>query len=120
MDIIHSHNAQKQSPFACVMDAIQPGKRESHLSTARFLFSSVVEVCELRDGFAFRLAERPNLLQKLGEFIELEKLCCPFFGFTVEVEPEGGAVWLKLTGREGVKPFIQAEIGEFVGSSIRF
>jgi hypothetical protein len=33
----------------------------------------------------------------------------------VIVEPEGGNIWLHLTGREGVKPFIQAEIAEIVG-----
>jgi len=52
----------------------------------------------------------------LAEFIKLEKLCCP--GFTIEVEPEGGDVYLMLTGREGVKPFIQAEIAEILGTPL--
>jgi hypothetical protein len=38
----------------------------------------------------------------------------------IEIEPEGGSAWLKLTGREGVESFIQAEIGEFMATSIRF
>jgi hypothetical protein len=46
-------------------------------------------------------------------------LCCPFFGFALEMEPEGGAVWLSLTGREGVKPFIIAEIGNYLPVSIQ-
>ncbi len=29
-------------------------------------------------------------------------------------------LWLQLTGREGVKPFIQAEIGEFMGNAAAF
>ncbi len=102
------------------MDAIELSKREPHIATAKHLFSRVNEIRELQDGYSFRLHDEPDLLQKLGQFIALEKLCCPFFGFTVEVEPEGGAVWLKLTGREGVKPFIRAEIDEFVRSSIAF
>ena len=105
--------APRQSPFACVMSAIEADKREPHLANAKELFARVAEIRELNDGFAFRLNDSPDLLTKLLDFIALEKLCCPFFGFTISVEPEGGAVWFELTGREGVKPFIQAEIGEF-------
>ena len=102
------------SAFACVMEAIEAAKRPEHLANARYLFNRVVEIRELADGFAFQLQPGSGLLTKLGEFIELERLCCPFFWFVIEVEPEGGATWLKLTGREGVKPFIRAEIGEFL------
>ena len=55
---------------------------------------------------------------KVAEFIANERLCCPFFGFTVEIEPEGGALWLHLTGRDGVKPFIQAEVGAALNGSV--
>jgi hypothetical protein len=38
----------------------------------------------------------------------------PLFGFAIRVAPEGGEIVLRLTGREGVKPFIQAEISEII------
>ena len=60
------------------------------------------------------------MLLKVAEFISLEKLCCPFSGFIVEVEPEGGDAWLHLTGREGEKPFIQADIAAFLGDRTVF
>jgi hypothetical protein len=110
----HSTNEHRESPFACVMSAIDADKREPHVANAKALFSQAEEIQELENGFGFRLHNSPDLLVNLGEFIELERLCCPFFGFSVEAEPEGGAVWLKLTGREGVKSFIKAEIGEFL------
>lgn len=110
----------KESPFACVMDAIDPDKRQQHMETAKYLFHLVHEIRELTNGYAFRLENERDVLVKLAEFISLEKLCCPFFGFIVEVEPEVGDVWLHLTGREGVKPFIQSEIGEFLGDSKDF
>ncbi len=109
--------ANTTSPFACVMDAIEADKRAPHLENARDLFARVTEIKELADGFAYRFHDSPDLLAQLGEFVALERLCCPFFGFTIEVEPENGPVWLKLTGREGVKPFIQAELGEFFPQS---
>jgi hypothetical protein len=108
---------EQVSPFACKMDAIETDKRPQHIATARHLFSAVSEIKELTDGYAFRLPNEADVLVKVAEFISLERLCCPFFDFTLEVEREGGRVWLQLTGREGVKPFIQAEIGEFIGGS---
>ncbi len=106
------------SPFACVMEAIEPSKRQQHIATAKHLFGSVQEVRELPNGYAFQLPTESELMLKAAEFIALERLCCPFFGFALQVEPEGGAVWLYLTGREGVKPFIRAEIGEFADESL--
>ena len=99
---------KRESPFACDMSAIEPGQREQHMDTAKELFRATTNVRELPDGYAFRLLDEPGVLVKVAEFVALERLCCPFFGFALEVEPEGGAIWLRLTGREGVKPFIRA------------
>jgi hypothetical protein len=107
-----------ESPFACNMGAIKPDQRQQHIATAGELFRAVKGIRELPNGFAFQLPGESDTLRLLTEFISLERLCCPFFGFTIEIEPEGGAVWLQLTGREGVKPFIKAEIGEFLGASL--
>jgi hypothetical protein len=72
------------------------------------------------DGYAFRLSNDSDLLLRLAVFVDLERRCCPFFGFNIEVEPEGGPLWLKLTGRDGVKPFIRVEIGEFLNNKPTF
>jgi hypothetical protein len=113
-------HVERESLFACVMDAIEPSQRQQHLATAQLVFGAVTEVREGPNGYAFHLPNASEMLRKVGEFMALERLCCPFFGFTLEVEREGGAVWLQLTGREGVKPFIQAEIGEFLGDAAAF
>jgi hypothetical protein len=107
-----------ESPFACNMEAIKSDRRQQHIATAGQLFRAVRSIRELPDGYAFHLPDEADTLQLVAEFISLERLCCPFFGFTLEIEPEGGAIWLQLTGREGVKPFIRAEIGEFIGVAI--
>ena len=107
-------SVERASPFACRMDAIEADKRPQHIATAKHLFSSASEIKELSNGYAFRLPNESEVLLKVAEFISLERLCCPFFDFTLEVEREGGSIWLHLTGREGVKPFIRAEIGEFL------
>jgi|GEM_PF-72953 Methylase involved in ubiquinone/menaquinone biosynthesis len=99
-----------QSPIACDMTAIPTNQRQAHLATSRELFSRIEEFRELANGYEFRFTNEAKLLLKLVEFISLEKLCCPFLSFVIEVEPEGGPVWLRLTGREGVKAFIREEI----------
>jgi len=100
-----------RSPFRCDMSAIDPTQRKQHIATAIAVFRAVEAIHELPNGYAFRLPNEATVLRQTAEFIVREKLCCPFFGFGVEVEPEGGPLWLRLTGEEGIKPFIQAEIG---------
>ena len=106
---------QTQSLLACDKTAIAAEQRPAHLATSRELFARIEEVRELEGGYEFRLADGPDLLTKIAEFVSLEKLCCPFLRFAIEVEPEGGPVWLRLSGREGVKAFIREEIGGLTG-----
>ena len=113
-------NHQAQSPIACDTTAIPPEQTPAHLATSRELFSQIEEFRELSNGYEFRFANEASLLMKLAEFISLEKLCCPFLSFVIEVEPEGGPVWLRLTGREGVKAFIREEISGLLGSAIKW
>jgi hypothetical protein len=44
-------------------------------------------------------------LAGVAEWIALERRCCPFFRFQLDVEGETGPVWLRLTGA-GVKEFL--------------
>lgn len=106
--------SKTESPFACDMTAIEPEQRETHVDTIKSLFKSVEEVTELQNGYRFRLPNDSETLRRTTQFIALERLCCPFFAFSVDVEAEGGATWLSLTGREGVKRFILAEVGEYL------
>ncbi len=110
---------QQDSPFACDMTAIPSARRAEHLATIEKVFSSVEEIRELPNGYAFRLNGSSTVLQNAAEFIELERLCCPFFGFVLEVLDEGGEIWLTLNGRDGVKPFILAEIGSHLPANVR-
>ena len=100
------------------MTAIPVDQRPVHIATSKDLFSRIAEFRELENGYEFRFADGPELLVKLAEFISLEKLCCPFLSFVVEVEAEAGPVWLRLTGREGVKAFIREEISGLLGHAI--
>ena len=110
---------EKESPFACDMSAIEPDLRFTHRATIEKVFRSVESIRELSNGYSFELTHGPDSLLTVAQFISLERLCCPFFDFVIEVEREGGPLSLSLTGREGVKPFILAEIGDHLPQHLR-
>lgn len=114
----NSNLMQKESPIACDMSAIDPVLRAGHVATGSQLFRAAEEIRELPDGYAFRLPADADTILKTAAFISLERLCCPFLGFALEVEPEGGPVWVRLTGREGVKAFIREEVSGLLGGAI--
>ena len=96
--------------FACDMTAIAAEQRGAHHALIRRLMTEAVEdVSELPDGLAFRFAA--SEYEPVTEFIARERLCCPFLTFRLEVSPEHGPLLLHLTGAEGVKDFIRAELG---------
>jgi CYTH domain-containing protein len=108
----------KESPFACDMTALEVSERRKHIENINNVFQSVKEIRENFNGYSFLLRKESNMLINLMEFIEKERLCCPFFGFIIEIEQEGGDVWLKITGREGVKDFIEVEFGDFLSDNV--
>ena len=100
-----------ESPLICNLGALDRTQRERHQATMSQLFGSVEATEELPDGYAFRLPADATTILQAAEFITLERLCCPSFNFALELEKEGGPLWLKMTGREGVKQFLLAEVG---------
>ena len=95
-----------ESPLICNLGALDQTQRERHQATMGQLFGSVEATEELPDGYAFRWPAEAVTIMKVAEFITLERLCSPFFTF----ELEGGPLWLKLIGREGVKQFLLVEL----------
>ncbi len=111
-------NQKQDTTFACDMFALTPEERVLHGEASERLFADVQEVRETSNGYAFRLPQESATLPKIAEFITYERLCCPFFAFNVEVEPQGGAIWLGLSGEEGIKPFVIAELGSHLKEDI--
>ena len=107
-----------QSPIACDLSVLSLEQRNAHLATSRELFSKVQAIRELADGYEFQLRDEPYVVVKVADFVALERLCCPFLNFAINVEAEGGPVMLRLTGREGVKAFVREEINGLLGNVI--
>ena len=92
-------------PIACHLNAIPAEQCQGHISLTEALFAQVEERQALADGYAFRFPA--TLLQTAAQFVSLERLCCPFFIFNLEVNND--RLWLKLTGPEGAKELLEVE-----------
>jgi hypothetical protein len=98
-------------PIACDLMALEPDVRTTHMEAAtQLLCSAADEIAELADGYAFRY--RADQYEQVVQFIANERRCCPFFTFVLEVTPGQGPLWLRITGNEAVKGFIQGEFGQ--------
>jgi hypothetical protein len=100
-----------ESPLVCDLTAMDAAQRARHRVIAQHIHGAVQEVRELPDGYALRFSMEPSTVLLAAEFITLERLCCPFLTLVLAREGERGPLWLKLTGREGVKQFLWAELG---------
>jgi hypothetical protein len=63
-------------------------------------------------GLRLQFEPEPDLVARLAAVIDAERQCCRFLRFTLQVEPEGGPVWLELTGPEGTAELISALLQE--------
>ena len=92
--------------LACNVSAIPKELRPVHQANAERVFARTQEVRALETGYAWRLPNETDLLQNVVAFLRYERLCCPFFHFKLEIEPDQGPMWLHITGAIDVKEFL--------------
>jgi hypothetical protein len=102
------------------MTALDPHQRATHARTLQALFGAVETVEEVPAGHAFSLVATAPITARVGEFLALERLCCPFFDFAIELPAGARLLRLLITGPEGVKPFIEAEFGLVLPPGVSF
>jgi hypothetical protein len=103
-----------QSVFACNMGALSPVERVRHLANTAQLIKTVRAVQEQDQGYSLRFANKSATILQVAKFVALERLCCPFFDFALEVRAGADSVALEITGPEGIKDFIRSEFGEVI------
>lgn len=95
--------------LVCVPGAIPTEERPAHQALFGQLFGEAAEDREaIPNGYAFRFS--PELLDALARFVSNERKCCPFLEFTIQVTPDGGPMWLRVTGPAGTPEFLEAEL----------
>ncbi|PWU70422.1 MULTISPECIES: hypothetical protein [Gracilibacillus] len=73
------------------------------------IFKELVKIEELEDGYTFVLEGKEHLLSDLVIWIPLEKKCCPFLKFTINIYHDD-YLYLKLTGPDETKQFLLLEL----------
>jgi len=103
-------SVKKESPFACNVAALTPEERERHFEVLGPKLRSLrQDVRELPDGYEFEFEGDAATYLLLTEWAAGERACCPFFDIDVRSAREYGPLLLRLTGREGVKKFIEID-----------
>lgn len=69
------------------------------------------EMRELEDGYAFAYPAAERWSTRLGEFIALERKCCPFVIFELQLQGQRSRLWLRMRGTKRVKEYLRARIG---------
>jgi hypothetical protein len=105
-----STGATGESPFACNRMALNPEQRKRHFEELGPMLRGLkTGVRELPDGYEFKFPADMKTYGLVAEWAAAERVCCPFFDIDLRAEREGGPLWLRLTGRPGVKEFIKVD-----------
>jgi len=108
------HKAQ-HGPFYCDVSALDPERRSRHFDVlGPALVAKRTAVRELADGYEIGFPSDSETFQQLAEYVDAERLCCPFFDIALHVTPDGGPLWFRVTGRAGTKQFIQAGAADWI------
>src|SRR6185369_15523144 len=98
----------QNQPIVCDPNALTPDQQEYWVKEiVPRLYCQVQEIQELADGWVWRLPNTPQVLTLVAEDLNMERLCCPFVNYTLEIEANHGPFWLRMTGGEGVKEFLK-------------
>ena len=95
--------------LACVPSSIPTAERSAHFALGRELLEGrAVERVALSDGYAVRF--QPDDFEAVARFVANERKCCPFLTFELALEPASGPLWLRMTGPEGTRAVLDAEL----------
>lgn len=97
------------TPVACTLTEVEMRvRRATILDTVR---RGVLDISPLPDGYAYRFETTSEILSQLARLVDLERQCCAFLTFRINVEA-GKPICLEITG----PPEAKAVIADFFGS----
>jgi hypothetical protein len=108
-DGLSGHETSATPHFACNLKAFTPQQRAQWRKLIDQLMAAVTTARELTDGYSLHVDTGRVSLVEAAQWVELERKCCPFFNFQLDLHGEDGSLWLSLKGREGVKQFIEMD-----------
>lgn len=98
-----------ESKFYCNTKALNATERARHKQLTDKLLAERKGIVETDIGYEFQYDPSRVSIAEVAEWVTAESKCCPFFDFHIDLEREGRLICLRLTGEEGVKPFLRSE-----------
>jgi hypothetical protein len=93
--------------LACNIQAINAVQRPRYNDLVSRLRAAMRDRKELRDGYEYLLDSTKITLPEVSEWITMERLCCPFLIFQLEVAGEDYR--LTMRGPDGAKALLEEE-----------
>jgi hypothetical protein len=100
--------ADQQIPIACNLSRLNEIQRRREQELLWKFRAHWVREAETDDGVWVSIPADPDELAELGELLGLERLCCPFLKFQLEVTQEERCR-LYIAGPPGAKDFVLME-----------
>ena len=98
----------KKEELTCKLTT--PEFRERKATVIASLKKQVLEIKELKNGFAYKFAGSDLMVDELATFVKTERKCCDFFIFNLSICGDKSEAWLEITGPKGAKDFIKIEL----------
>ena len=92
---------------ACNPTAISAAQRPRYGDLVSRLHSAMEDSSELQDGFRYSLRPAEISVPEIAEWITMERLCCPFLTFQLEIGEK--AFRLTMRGPDGAKAILREE-----------
>ncbi len=95
--------------IACNLKALTAAERSEHARLSRLLAGAVSKRSPVEGGYVFSLELKLLPLPELATWVTLERKCCPFLRFLIEVTSGSETIGLTVSGGPGVKEFLESE-----------
>ena len=92
-------------PIVCELTSAEITARRATLLPG--LLAQAAERIPLPNGFRWRFAASGEFLAAAAETMNTERQCCRFLRFVLAIEPDGGPIWLEITGPQGTAEFLE-------------
>ena len=93
-------------PIACTLSPAELRAQRDELLPG--LVSSALQRISLPRGVRLVFGATARRLRQLHAVAELERRCCAFLEFRIDVTPDGGALTLDVTGPDGTEQFLES------------
>ena len=91
-------------PLQCSLDRNELRAKQAELLPG--LMRRASSGAFLADGLRLRFAATPDLLPDIARTIEVERRCCRFLNFTIDVEPAESGITLLVSGPVGTGEYL--------------